>query len=165
MIGMMAAIPADAQTQKIGFINSQQILAQAPGTTEAQQAFEADMAQFGAQVDSLEQALETAQADYQRQESTLSETSRRERQQQLQQQFAQYQARVAELEQTAQRRQAELVQPIMQNISEVIEVIRREQGYAIIFDAATGSLITADPALDLTALVIERLRAAQAAGE
>lgn len=161
----VAAMPALAQTPKVGFINSQQILAQAPGTSEAQRAFESDMTQYRAQVDSLETALEQAQQQYQRQQGTLSEEARRQRQQEMQQQFGLYQQRVAELEEVAQRRQAELVQPIMQRISAVIEEIRREGGYAMIFDAAAGGLITADPGLDLTEQVLERLRAAPPSGE
>lgn len=160
-----AATPAAAQNPRIGFINSQRILAEAPGTAEAQQTFESDMARYRVQVDSLEAALEQAQEAYQRQQSTLGETARQERQQQLQQQFTQYQQRVAELEQVAQRRQAELVQPIMQRISAVIEQIRAQEGYAMIFDAAAGALITADPSLDLTARVLESLRANPPAGQ
>lgn len=162
---MVAAQPAAAQNARIGFINSQRILAEAPGTVEAQQAFEADMEQYRAQVDSLETALDRARESYQRQQSTLGETARQERQAQLQQQFNVYQQRVAELEQLAQRRQAELVQPIMQRISTVIEEIRQREGYAMIFDASTGALITADPALDLTDRVLESLRAAPPAGQ
>lgn len=162
---MAAAQPALAQAPRIGFINSQRILAEAPGTVQAQQAFEADMAQYRAQIDSLETALEQARETYQRQQSTLGETARQERQAQLQVQFNTYQQRVAELEQVAQRRQAELVQPIMQRISAVIEEIRQAEGYAMIFDASTGALITADPALDLTDRVLESLRAAPPAGQ
>lgn len=167
LAGVLAiAAPATAQgAPKIGYINSQQILAQAPGTTEAQQAFETDMTRYRAQVDSLEAALETAQQDFQRQQSTLSESARRERQQELQQQFTEYQQRLGELEQLAQRRQQELVQPIMQRISGVIEQIREEQGFAMIFDAASGGVITADPSLDLTEQVLERLRAGAQAGQ
>jgi outer membrane protein len=156
----VGAAPALAQQNaRIGFINSQRILAEAPGAAEAQQAFEADMARYRAQMDSLETALEEAQSAYQRQQATLDEAARRARQQELQQQFAGYQQRVAELEQVAQRRQAELVQPIMQRISEVIEQLREREGYAMIFDASAGALITADPSLDLTDQVLALLRA------
>lgn len=157
--------PASAQAQKFGYINSQKIMAQAPGTSEAQKTFEAEMTRYRTQVDSLEKSLETAQADFQRQQSTLSAQAKTERQQQLQQQFGAYQERLQQMEQIAQRRQAELVQPIMKRISEVIEQIRTEGSYAMIFDAAAGSLITADPALDLTDQVLERLRAAPATGQ
>jgi outer membrane protein len=164
-----AALPAGLEAQARGtqpaaatrfaFVNSQRILAEAPGAREAQQTFEREMQRFRLEVDSLEQAIDGQQAEFQRQQATLSPTVRQQRQQEIQQQFAVYQQRVGELERVAQRRQSELVQPVMQRISETIEQIRREGNYAMIFDASAGVLITADPALDLTERVLSRLQA------
>jgi outer membrane protein len=151
--------PASAQqAPKFGYINSQQILAQAPGAAAAQQAFEADMERYRAEIQKFEQELESLRTEYERQQATLSAAAKQQKQQEIQQKFATYQQRVAELEQTAQRRQAELVSPIMERISKVIEEIREEGDYVMIFDAAAGSLITADPSLDLTDRVLSRLR-------
>jgi outer membrane protein len=155
-----AATPATAQNTRVGFINSQRILAQAPGTGEAQRAFEADMERFRSELETLETELQTMQESFDRQQATLSQQARQQRQQEMQQRFMVYQQRRGELEETAQRRQAELVEPIMRRISEVIEDIRREGNYAMIFDASAGSVITADPTLDLTDRVLERLRRA-----
>jgi len=147
-----------AQATRFAFVNTQRILADAPGAREAQQAFEREMQRYRIEVDSLEQELETMQADFQRQQATLSPTVRQQRQTDMQQRFTTYQQRVTELERTAQRRQAELVEPVMQRISETIETMRREGNYGMIFDSAAGTLITADPALDLTDRVLDRLR-------
>jgi outer membrane protein len=152
------AQPAAQQGTRFAFVNSQRIMAEAPGAREAQQSFEREMQRYRLEVDSLEQALETRQAEFQRQQATLSPTVRTQRQQEIQQQFQTYQQRVGELERTAQRRQQELVEPVMQRISETIEAIRREGNYAMIFDASAGALITADPALDLTERVLTRLQ-------
>jgi outer membrane protein len=152
------ATGVEAQSNTLGYINSQRILSQAPGAQEAQQQFEREMTGFRTQVDSLGRALEQAQQQFERQQSTLSADARQQRQQSLQQQFGAYQQRVNELEETAQRRQAELVSPIMQRISQVIEQIRTEGNFAMIFDASAGALITADPSLDLTDRVLQRLR-------
>ena len=57
------------------------------------------------------------------------------------------------------QRQAELVQPVMDLINQVIDAIRSEGDYALIFDVSAGSIIAADPSLDLTEEVIRRLRA------
>jgi outer membrane protein len=152
------AQPAAAPAARLAFINSQRILAEAPGARDAQQTFEREMQRHRIEVDSLEQGLEQAQQDFQRQQATLSPQVRQQRQQEMQQQFAVYQQRVAELEQAAQRRQSELVEPVMRQITDTIEQIRREGNYAMIFDASAGGLITADPAFDLTQRVIERLR-------
>jgi outer membrane protein len=152
-------LAAEAQNVRVGYINSQRIMAQAPGTAEAQRAFEAEMQKFQGELEQMETELQTMQESFDRQQATLSQQARQQRQQEMQQRFMAYQQRRGELEETAQQRQAELVEPIMARISEVIEQIRRDDNYALIFDAAAGGLITADPALDLTDRVLERLRA------
>jgi outer membrane protein len=154
----VGAAPANAQALKLGYINSQKILAEAPGAREAQAAFERDMGRYRTQVDSLERELERLQADFDKQQATLSATAKQQRQQEMQTKFVAYQQRVGELERTAQQRQQELVQPIMKKISDTIELIRKEGGYSMIFDASAGALITADPALDLTDRVLARMR-------
>lgn len=149
---------AEAQALKLGYINSQRIMVEAPGTAEAQNAFEQDMARFRTELEQMENQLESLQEDFDRQQATLSATVRQERQQAIQQAFMNYQQRRLELEEEAQQRQAELVSPIMERIAEVIENIREQGSYSMIFDASAGSLITADPALDLTDEVLQRLR-------
>jgi outer membrane protein len=156
----VGATSLEAQTVRIGYIDSGRIMAQAPGTEEAQRAFEQDMERYRVELERLEDELDTLQENFERQQGTLSATARQERQQEINQRFIAYQQRRAELEETAQRRQAELVGPIMERISVVIEDLRREGNYGLILDAASGSIISADPALDLTDQVLTRLRTA-----
>ena len=148
-----------AQGTKLGYVNSQRLMAEAPGTVEATQAFEADMAMYRNELARLEAELDTLQTNFDRQQATLSATVREERQTEMQQKFATYQQRRTQLEETAQRRQAELVAPIMERINVVIEELRVEGSYGLIFDAAAGSFAAADPALDLTDQVLQRLQA------
>lgn len=164
--GLMLATAqgATAQAQKFGYVNSGQIVAQAPGAAEARQSLEAEMQGYRTELDQLETQLDSLQTAYERQQASLSATARQQRQQELQQKFASYQQRAAELQQTAQRREQELIAPLMQRIAGVIEQVRSEGGYAMIFDAAAASVIVAaDPALDVTEQVLAKLRAAPAA--
>jgi outer membrane protein len=157
-----AGTEAEAQQARFGYINTQRVMAQAPGVEDAQRRFEQEMAPLQAEVDSMARALQQAQQNLQRQAQTLSNDARQQRQQALGQQFEAYQMRVAELDNQAQQRHEELLQPILQplmpRISQVIEQIRAEGNFAMIFDASAGGLITADPALDLTDQVLQRLR-------
>jgi len=160
----MASGAADAQTApRLGYIDSQRILAEAPGTSDAQVAFEADMEAYRAELATLQTELETLQDNFDRQQATLSAAIREQRQQEMQQKFVAYQTRSTELEEVAQQRQAELVGPIMEKITQVIEGIRIEGNYAMIFDASVGVLIAVDPRLDLTDQVLQRLQAATTA--
>ena len=72
---------------------------------------------------------------------------------------AEYEQRLSEIDQQAQIRQAELIQPVMDRITTVIETLREEGSYSLIFDVAAQGIISADPSLDLTQEVIRRLTA------
>ena len=58
-----------------------------------------------------------------------------------------------------QTRQQELSQPVMAQIRETLEDLRKEEGYTFIFDvAASGVIVAADKNLDLTEKVVGRLK-------
>jgi len=160
---LVLASSGQAQTVvKIGYIDSQQILNQDPGAQEAQQQFEADLARYRAEVDQIGQELQDLISRYEQQQSMLSEEARSNRQEEIRLKQTQYQQRISELEQQAGMRQAELVEPVMERINAVIEDIRADGGYSMIFDVAAQGIIAADPALDLTAEVVRRLQAGAA---
>lgn len=159
LIFALAAAGAEAQTLKIGYINSQEILENAPGAREAQQAFEREMQAYSNEAQQLQDELTRMQQQLAQQELTLSPEAKRNRQQQIQQKAQEAQTRMQEMDQLASQRRAELVQPVMDKITEVIEAMREEGNYSLILDVAAGSIIAADPSLDLTAEVLRRLNA------
>ena len=159
----LAAAPAAAQGIKIGFVNSQKILAEAPGVAQVQQTLQAEMTRLRAPLDSMEQRLNAANTAFQQQQATLTPAAREQRQSELQQQFAAYQQRGQQLQEQAQQRQAQLVQPVMQQINAAIEALRREGAFTLIVDSSQGGIVTVDPALDLTDRVLQRMRGGAAA--
>jgi outer membrane protein len=159
---LVGAAPAAAQI-KIGFVNSQKILAEAPGVQQVQQTLQAEMTRLRAPLDSMEQRLNAANTAFQQQQATLTPAAREQRQNELQQQFQAYQARGQQLQEQAQQRQQQLVQPVMQQINGAIEVLRREGAFTMIVDSSQGGIVTVDPALDLTDRVLQRMRGGAAA--
>jgi len=155
------AAAAEAQTGlKIGYINSAALYDQAPGAQQAQQQFERDMARYRGEVETLGQELQTMIQQYEQQQVTLSPEARQAREAAIREKDGSYRQRVAELEDEAGRRQQELLEPIMRRINDIIEGVRREGNYSLIFDVGPGSnIIAADPGLDLTEEVIRRLQA------
>ncbi len=161
--GCLFAMAAGAAAQgplRIGYIDSQAILAQAPGATEAQDQFERDMARYRAELERLGEELQAMIQQFEQQQLTLSPQARETQTQNVQVKQEEYNRRAAELEGEAGRRQAELVQPIMDQVTEAIDEIRTESGYAVIFDLSAQAIVSADPELNLTQQVIDRLKAA-----
>jgi outer membrane protein len=152
--------PPAASALRIAYINSQVILAQAPGRAEAESRFQREMTTYQQQVQRMGDSLNTMIADYNRAAVTLSPAAKESREKAIRAREDQYQQRVRQLEQQAQQRQAEIVQPIMDQINKIINDIRAEGNYAMIFDAgsASGVLVAADRNLDITDQVLARLK-------
>ena len=154
---LLVAGAAEAQTLRIAYLNSQEVMNAAPGAAEAQSQFDREMQEFQNEIQQLEEALRGMEQQYQQQQLTLSPEARQNREQQIQARIQEYQQRSTQLQEQAARRRAELVQPVMDEITAVIEELREEGSYALILDVAAGSIVSADPTLDVTEEVIRRL--------
>ena len=158
---LVGAGAAEAQTQplKVAFINSQQILATSAEAAAAEERFNQEMQGYQAEIEQLETELTGMQQRLQQQQLTLSPEARANREAQIQQKLQEYQTRTQQLQQQADQRRAELVQPVVDKITQIIETIREEGSYHLILDVAAGSVIAADSTLDLTPEVMRRLNA------
>lgn len=161
---LLAAPPAvrGQEPYRIGYINSQAIVPQTPGYQEAESQFQADMQGFQAQVQRMVAQLDSMVQQYEQQQLTMSPTAKQQREELILQRQQEVQQAQANISQQASAREAELMQPLMERINAVIEELRAEGNYALIFDVAAGAIIAADPAFDLTEEVISRLQAAPA---
>jgi len=129
-LSMAGILAAQAGGPKIVYVNSQKIIAQAPGRADAEAQFQKEMDQYKAQVQKMGDSLQTMVADYQKAEPTLSQSVKATRTKDLRDRQQAYQQHVQQLEQTAQQREAELVRPIMEQINKIIEQIRAADGDA-----------------------------------
>lgn len=159
--GGQDAEPDPPEDARFVYIDSQELLQRAPGASEAQQTWNQELQQYQAEVQELKTELDSLQQSYQQQEEMLSEAARERKQQEIREKQAQLQQRVQELEQKAGQRQQELLSPILNRVRDVISDIRDEYGYVMVFDASASGLLAADPRLDITDLVVERLRQQQ----
>ncbi|HUC41080.1 MAG TPA: OmpH family outer membrane protein, partial [Gemmatimonadales bacterium] len=93
----------------------------------------------------------------------LSPAARSQKQKDLQAMQQRMEQRTDELQNRARQREQELLSPIQARVQSVIQGLRAELNYAMILDAdAAGGLIAAaDPSLNITARVLQRLTQAQ----
>ena len=151
---------ASAQAvQKFAFINSQAIMSSAPGAVEAQTMLQKELETMRAQVTKLTDSLAAMDDVYKKEELTLSPTAKDARLKTLKEKQTEYQDRVQKLNDQAQQREGELMQPVLETVRKVLDDIRAENGYSFIFDVAAGAfIVSADKNLDITDKVIARLR-------
>ena len=156
---LLTASPVAGQGTKVGYINSEQILAEYGPAQDAKRRLNATVAGYGAEIQQLEAGLQQAFNEYQQQQLTMNADARREREQELGNRQIKLEERRQELNQQALQRQQEVFQPIMEEIRMVLEEIRVEGGYGLILDTVSQAILVADPGLDLTQEVLTRLEA------
>ncbi len=145
--------------QKFAFINSQAVMQSAPGRGEAELQFQKEMEGFRSQVQKLGDSLNMLDSAYKKEELTLSPAVKEAKLKVLREKQAEYQDRVQKLNDQAQAREGELMQPILDNVRRVLDDIRAEAGYSFIFDVSAGAVIvSADKNLDITDRVLAKLK-------
>jgi outer membrane protein len=156
----LVAAPARAQAVKLGYINSAQILAQAPGRAEAEAQFDKEVVAYRAQLQRMNDSLNALAAAFDKDAPSLDSATRERRGTAVRTREQEYQNRARVLDSTMQTRQAELVRPIMDRVQKVIEAIRSEDGYSMILDVGSQAsvVVAADKKLDLTDKVLARLK-------
>jgi outer membrane protein len=158
--GAAQAPQGTATPAKIAYINSAALLAQAPGRAEAEAQFDREVGVYRQQIQRMDDSLRTLVAAFDRDAAKLDSVARETRRTSISRREAEYQARARGLDSTMQARQAQLVKPIMERVQSVIEAIRTEDGYSMIFDvgAQASLVVAADKKLDLTERVLARLK-------
>jgi len=101
-------------------------------------------------------------AAFDQQQLVLSPQAREEKVTEIRELNDRVQGRMQEMQNQMLERQRELVAPLEQRLQAVIDGIRAERNLAVVFDVANpnSTIISANPALDLTPIVVERLQAA-----
>ena len=158
--GVAQAQQGTATPAKIAYINSALLLQQAPGRAEAEAQFDREVGVYRQQIQRMDDSLKTMVAAFDRDAAKMDSVAREARRTSIGQREAEYQSRARGLDSTMQIRQAQLVKPIMERVQAVIESIRTEEGYSMIFDvgAQTSVVVAADKKLDLTDRVLARLK-------
>jgi outer membrane protein len=160
-----AAAPLSAQAVKIGYVDFEKLSQQAPGVAEAQKTLQTEGQKYQTELQHLGTQLDSLQTAFQKQQSTLTATAKQQREQEFQQRLTAAQQREQQIQQAMQQRQEQLLGPIQKQVLDTVEALRKEGGYAMILGKQGSGIIAADPALDLTDQVLQRLGATKPTGK
>jgi len=151
---------AQQQPTRVAYVNPQALFENAPGRADAEAAFRKETEGFRAELSRMNDQLSQMMSDYQKNEAKMTAADKERRQRAITAKEDSLRARQASLEQQANARQSELMAPIMESVRKVLEDIRVEDGYAVIFSSEPGAspILAADKNLDITDRVVARLK-------
>lgn len=156
------AIPFSYAQQKIGWVDTQEIMKQLPEAVEAQSKLDALVAQWQADLNKMQNQFQQEADQYQRQRLILPEQQRAQEEQKLsdmQKKIVDYRNQKFGQNGELFQRQNEIMRPVQEKIFKAIQDVARELKYDYIFDKSGQILLMyANDQYDLTQKVIDKLK-------
>lgn len=150
--------PSAAQGLRIGYVDTEKVLGNAPGADEATKIFDEEVETWKAEAEKLKTELQGLIEEYESQKLILSPEKKREKEEAITGRKNAYDQKVFEIQGKIQQRSAELSQPILENVYQTIKVVAERDEYDLVLDSSVGGILYADPALDITPLVVDELK-------
>ena len=162
----LVSAPGFAQNLKIGYVHSQKVLSELKEWQDAQKKLDEINRQWENEGLEMQQRLQQLREQYDAQSLLLSETKKKEKQQEIEGLFLQLQKFQRDKwdPQSGEilKKQAELIQPILDKINGVIVKIGEDEKFDYIFDTANGAILHAgSDQPDLTDRVLAELNKGQ----
>lgn len=154
---ILVGIGANAQTQKIGHINSLELLSIMPEMKKAQDEVKAYAQTFEEQLTKMQteykQKIEAYQAEAAKMSDAIKEVKAKE--------IQDLESRIVNLnksgEKKVQEKEQTLTAPILQKADVAIKAVAKENGFSYIIDSSSGALLHAEDKDNVLPLVKAKL--------
>ena len=160
LILMVALLPlmAMAQTVKLGYINSQEVMMMMPEVNDV----EKQLAEFNEKnmkyLQDMEKEIQDKYAKYEQEKDNMTDAIRKVQEEELMGLQQRLQTTYQALQQEAQKKQAELIQPLQEKLRVAIENVSKKQGLTMVYDMMSGAIVyKSDAAIDITPAVKKEL--------
>ncbi|MBQ3845013.1 MAG: OmpH family outer membrane protein [Bacteroidales bacterium] len=147
---------ANAQTQKIGYVDSQAIIELMPEGAKIQQDLQAYYSELQAELQAMATEYQNKMREYEANQATMSNILRQSKEKEI----VDLQGRIQEFQANAENdlaaKQEELSKPMLDKIKAAIDAVVKAKGLAYVFEK-TVILSIGDGAIDITADVKTKL--------
>ena len=151
----LAAMAAQAQEFRVGFINTDRIFKEATTAQQAQKKLEQEFSKREKELNDAGNALKTAVEKFERDASTLSESQRVNRQKQLGEQDRDFQRKRREFQEELNARKNEEFQLVLEKANRVIRQVAEAEKYDLVLQEA----VYINPKHDITDKVLKAINA------
>lgn len=161
---LLAAAPLAAQS-KVAYIDSRKVMQEMPGRAQVEARIRTELEALGAREKKMVDSLNAMMTAFQADSAKMTQEQRVTRFTAIQQYDGQYRDTLEALQEEAQQKQAEAMQPLFDLIRLALEDVRQADGLSMIFDlgAQVNPIVAMDTNLDVSDKVIARIRTMPAA--
>jgi outer membrane protein len=143
--------------QKLGHVNSNEILSIMPEKIQAEKDFQMYTSQLEEQLQKMSKELQAKYADYQANQTNMSEPIKKAKENEIRDMESRIQEFRAGAEEDLAKKENELLEPIITKVKTAIEEVAKEGSYTYIFDSSAGILLYAKDSEDIMSQVKKKL--------
>ena len=158
---LAAAVPAQAQEFKAGFVNTDRIFREANTAKTAQAKLEQEFSKREKELVDMGNALKSATEKFEREAPTMAESQRVTRQRQLVDQDRDFQRKRREFQEDLGARKNEELGQVLERANKVVKQLAEAEKYDVILQEA----VYINPKHDITDKVIKAMNAAGNSGK
>ncbi len=141
----------DAQTLKIGYVDSASIMEIMPERTKVEQDLQTYYGELQAELQAMAVEYENKLKDYQANQATMSNLIRQSKESEI----VNLQTRIQEFEANAsvafEEKRLELLTPLIEKVQNAVNAVGGEKGFTYILDKAVGAVVyIGENAIDIT---------------
>ncbi len=167
-IALMISLGASAQNFKLGYTNIEFILQNLPDSKEIQSKLAVDKGQYEKLYQEKVADAQKLYEDYQKNGPTMSAVIKADKEKTLQNKQNELQELQQNSEAALQKKQQELIEPVMAKIQTAIDAVAKENGYTFVLnsDAGYGTtpvILVAPESDNITELVFKKMGVASPA--
>lgn len=155
----LLVFPGIILAQTIAVVDADKVFESLGHVTDARELLETEIEEWELHADSLQEEIDEIEEDLSR-TLMMSPERRQEKENLLTEKKAQLESFLSSVFGPGglmERRNEELVSPIIASINEAVREIASEDGIQLVLDASAGQVVYAEAALDITDRVIDRV--------
>ncbi|ACM32699.1 MAG: OmpH family outer membrane protein [Diaphorobacter nitroreducens] len=153
---LAAAVPAQAQEFRAGFVNTDRIFREANTAKAAQAKLEQEFSRREKELVDMGNSLKSATEKFEREAPTMAESQRTARQRQLVDQDREFQRKRREFQEDLGARKNEELGQVLERANRVVKQVAEQEKYDVILQEA----VYINPKHDITDKVIKAMNAA-----
>jgi len=152
-VAVLMSVPAMAQ--KVGFVDVQAAVQATAAGKKAKATLDGEFKKRKDSLDKKKNDIEKMGQDLEKKKSVLSEEVLGKKQMELQEEMMKFQKAVGENQMEIQKKEEDLVGPILDKMKKVIEKVAKEKGYVMVIEKKAQNVLFSVAEADLTSDVVK----------
>lgn len=150
-------LTTSAYAQKFGHVNSNDLLLAMPDRKQAETTLQDYAKQLEGQLKTMSAEYDSKVQDYQSKQNMMTDVIKQDKAREIQGLEERIKAFQETAQESLQKKESELMTPMINKAKKAIEDVAKENNYRYIFDSSLGVLLYLEPSDDVMALVKKKM--------